>query len=238
MSALPDPPPDYRELLARYEGAHWWLAGMRQITWAMLGPARGRLLDVGCGPGRLLTELPAGLWGVGVDLQVAFAVGRPILQAEVSHLPFADAIFDIITALDLLEQACVEPALALAEMRRVLTPAGRLLVRVPAHPQLYGPHDLIWGGARRYRRDELATLLRHAGFAVQRLTYANSLLFLTSATARLAARQLGFGGYDLRPLPARLNRLLLGVLQIEAHWLRRHDLWAGLSLICLAVRTA
>jgi SAM-dependent methyltransferase len=236
MSASEPGPPDYRELLVRYGRSHWWIAGMRRITWTVLGRASGRLLDVGCGPGWLLAELPTGLHGVGIDFEVQFTVVRPVVAGDLCNLPFPADTFDVVTALDVLEQECVEPQQALAEVRRVLVPGGRLLARVPAYPRLYGPHDLMWGGARRYRREELAALLQEAGFAVRRLTFANSLLLPIGAFERLAARSIWSDGNDVRPLPALLNRLLLDILALEAQWLKTHDFRAGLSLLCLAER--
>jgi SAM-dependent methyltransferase len=236
MNAAEPGAPDYRELLARYGRSHWWIAGMRRITWAVLGRARGRLLDVGCGPGWLLAELPPGLHGVGIDFQVQFAVAGPVVTSDMCNLPFPANTFDIVTALDVLEQECVEPLQALAEVRRVLVPGGRLLARVPAYPRLYGPHDLMWGGARRYRREELGDLVRDAGFTVRRLTFANSLLLPIGAVERLAARRIWSDGNDVRLLPVLLNRLLLGILALEARWLRAHDFRAGLSLLCMAER--
>jgi SAM-dependent methyltransferase len=238
MNAGEPGPPDYRELLARYGSSHWWIAGMRRITWAVLGRASGRLLDVGCGPGWLLSELPPGLCGVGIDFQVQFALTRPVVAGNICNLPFPDNVFDVVTALDVLEQECVEPLQALAEVRRVLVPNGKLLARVPAYPRLYGPHDLMWGGARRYRREELGDLVQRGGFAVRRLTYANSLLLPVGAVGRLAARSIWSDGNDVQQLPPLLNRLLLGVLALEARWLRTHDFRAGLSLLCTAERNA
>jgi SAM-dependent methyltransferase len=167
---------------------------------------------------------------------VQFTVARPIVAGELCNLPFPANTFDVVTALDVLEQECVEPQQALAEAHRVLVPGGRLLARVPAYPRLYGPHDLMWGGARRYRREELGDLVQDAGFTVRRLTFANSLLLPIGAVGRLAARSIWSDGNDVRPLPALLNCLLLGILALEARWLRSHDFRAGLSLICMAER--
>lgn len=226
--------PDYREVLAQAGRSHWWALGMRRITWALLGRPQGRLLDIGCGPGWLLTERPAGVWAVGLDMELRFTPARPVVQGDAGRLPFRDGAFTVVTALDVLEQECVDAAATLAEARRVLATGGRLLARVPAIPGLYGPHDRFWGGVRRYKRAELGDLVRRAGFNVRRLTYANSLLFLTGAAARLAARWGRLNGNDLRPLPWPINGLLTGVLTLEAHWLRTRDFRAGLSLICLA----
>jgi|YNPNPStandDraft_1061719.scaffolds.fasta_scaffold16118_3 SAM-dependent methyltransferase len=225
---------DYRELLARYGRSHWWIVGMRRIVWALLGQPTGRMLDIGCGPGWLVAEHPAGAWVVGLDLDLRFAQARPVVMGDARRLPFADRTFAVVTLLDVLEQAHVDPPSTLAEARRVMAPGGCLLVRVPAHPALYGPHDRFWGGARRYTRQALGDLIGRAGFVVRRMTYANSLLFLTGAAARLAARWGWGDGNDLRPLPAGLNAALTAVLTGEARWLRAHDLPMGLSLFCLA----
>jgi SAM-dependent methyltransferase len=234
---------------------------MRRIAWALLGDVRGRVLDDGCACGWMLAELPQTAWGVGIDRYIdrdrpcgtraessgplsPAAAALPgqslpslpvrLAQADAAHLPFPAGSFDLVLALDLLEQRPVEPGEALAEARRVLVPGGRLLVRVPAHAALLGPHDYYWGGGRRYQRQELACLVRTAGFTIRRLTYANGVLFPLEAAGRLLGRAGLVGGADLLPLPGVLNRALLAVLTAEANRLRTRDLPLGLSLLCLA----
>ncbi len=226
-------PGNYRELLARYGRSHWWIVGMQRIVWALLGELSGRMLDIGCGPGWLVAEHPPGAWVVGLDLDLRFAQARPVVMGDAQRLPFADRTFTVITLLDVLEQEQVDPAAVLAEARRVIVPGGRLLVRTPAHPALYGPHDRSWGGIRRYTRRELADLIGRGGFVVRRLTYANSLLFLVGAAIRLVARWMGRDGNDLYPLPTPWNAFLTAVMSWEARWLRAHDFGMGLSLFCL-----
>ena len=229
---------------------YWWSAGMRQITWSLLGNERGRLLDVGCGPGWGQAEQPRGVWAAGLDraghlvdrrpsllyrptTQAPLGSRRPFVQADAGMIPFRAGAFDLVLALDLLEQQGVNPEMALKEIRRVLRPGGRLLARVPAHPWLYGPHDREWGGARRYRRAELRALIQGAGFSVRRLTYANSLIFPLAALVRLGGRA-GLLRDDLLWLAEPFGGFLLGLLRSEARWLRKRDLPAGLSLVCLA----
>jgi len=217
---------------------HWWSAGMRRITWTLLGDARGRLLDVGCGPGWDLAERPAGVWGIGLDQwrdRRAGMLGRtdPFVQADAGMLPFRTGSFDLVLALDLLEQQGLNPETVLREIRRVLRPGGRLLARVPAHPWLYGPHDRDCGGARRYRKAELTALIQRTGFSICRLTYANSFIFPLAAMVRFGGRA-GLLRDDLPWLQKPFAGILLAVLDSEARWLRERDLPVGLSLVCLA----
>jgi SAM-dependent methyltransferase len=219
--------------LGRPDVVHRWSAGMRAITWTLLGDACGRLLDVGCGSGLDLVKLPPDVWGVGLDRAAQCVVTRPFVQADAGRLPFRAGSFDLILALDILEQKGVDPAAVLSEIRRVMRSGGRMLARVPAHPGLYGPHDRAWGGARRYRKAEVKVLVESAGFTIGRLTYANSYLFPLAALVRLGGRA-GVVKDDLLRLAEPFGGLLSSVLSSEARWLQGRDLPTGLSLVCLA----
>jgi SAM-dependent methyltransferase len=204
-----------------------------------------RVLDAGCGPGWDLAALPVGFFGVGLDRTViapgSQAVeGRltPLVRGDAEQLPFGGHAFDLVLALDLLEQTNLRPDRVLDEAYRALRPGGWLLARVPAQPWLYGPHDRAFGGARRYRKQKLGAIIEAAGFSISRLTYANTLLFPAEAIGRLMQRAGIIGGDDLRPVPEFVNRCLASILTLEAHWLMTHDLPFGLSLLCLAKRPA
>jgi len=233
--------------LAAIEERHWWYAGMRRITRALLGPAvaargrRPRLLDVGCGTGLNVAE--AGRWAdaVGVDvsdeaLRFARARGIAVARASIEALPFADATFDVVTSFDVLYHRAVgDDARAVRELARVLAPGGLLFVRTPALAALRRAHDDAVHGARRHSRGELRALLDGAGLRVERLSYCNTLLLpmiaLRAAVDRTRpARQ----GSDLEELPAPVEALLGGALALEARLLRRVDLPLGASLIALA----
>lgn len=100
--------------------------------------ARGRVLEVAIGTGLNLPHYPADAMVTGIDLspamlaiarQRAAELGREVVlrEGDAQELPFADASFDtVVCALSLC--SIPDPAAALGEMKRVLTPGGRLLL--------------------------------------------------------------------------------------------------------------
>jgi SAM-dependent methyltransferase len=94
-----------------------------------------RLLDAGCGSGRLFAYDLRGRAGliVGVDTSPDVAhnpnVDAP-LRASLTALPFADETFDLIICKHVLEHL-EEPESAFRELARVLRPHGQLLILTP-----------------------------------------------------------------------------------------------------------
>lgn len=209
-------------------------------------PAPLRILDAGCGTGGLLTHLAQRGQAVGIDLSplgLSFARqrGLPSLsQASVERLPFADAAFDLITCMDVLYHLQVhEDVAALREFHRVLRPGGYLLVKVPAFEALRGRHDQTVHTRHRYTLAELRVKLQITGFRVERATYANTLLLPLAAAKRLLEHVLPLaseGESDVQMPAPWLNRLLTGVMQVEARLVRQVDLPIGVSAIALARR--
>jgi arsenite methyltransferase len=114
----------------------------RALVHEALAAAPGeRVLDAGCGPGFYVAETleRVGAEGsvVGVDgsaAMLALAAKRceahdnvSFQEGDVTALPVADADFDRALSVQVLEYVADIPA-ALAEMRRVLRPGGRVLI--------------------------------------------------------------------------------------------------------------
>jgi SAM-dependent methyltransferase len=162
-----------RRLIGRVR--HWpihpqWLlstkdeAGQLAETLARFG---GTVVDIGCADGRLSTMLPETCRYVGLDYP-GTAVGlyetRPDVFADAAHLPFGDASVDGVILKDVLEHVR-NPEMALAEIARVLRPAGQLMLWVPfLYPIHDAPHDY-----QRFTEHGLRAYLAGHGFEIESL---------------------------------------------------------------------
>ena len=240
-------------IMARREERHWWYAGMRRVALAVLDPVLLgrpglRILDAGCGTGGTTAELRRYGEVVGIDvaweaLEPARARGlHQLARASIERLPFPAAHFDVATSFEVVYHLGVgSDTAALAEIRRVLKPGGVLLLRVPAHDWLRGEHDRLVHTRHRYSRPEVLAKLEQAGFIVDRLSWANTVLFLPAVAKRLMERSAngndggGSGEPDLWQPPGPLNAVLESAVAIEALAIPRGmPLPFGLSLLAVA----
>ncbi len=115
------------------------------------------VLDVGCGPGALTSEL---LRRAGPDAVTAVDPSEPFVaaarnrhptvdvrQASAEALPFDDATFDAALA-QLVVHFMDAPVAGLREMVRVLRPGGRVAACVWDEEQGGSPLSLFWEAAR------------------------------------------------------------------------------------------
>ncbi|MEZ5965550.1 MAG: class I SAM-dependent methyltransferase [Planctomycetota bacterium] len=236
----------------RRGGEHWWIRARRTIFATMLDEVLGvragagaRILDIGPGSGVNMPVLaPRGAVTVldsdASSLAACREVGaRAVVRADALHPPLADATFDLVCALDVLEHL-EDDAGALAAWRRLLSPGGHLLLSVPAFAFLWGRQDVLSHHKRRYRRPDLVAKVSAAGFAVRRASYFNTLLFPPIAGARLLMRPflrrlVARGTSDLAaPTPFGLDTALYRLFAAEAGWLSRRNLPVGVSILLVA----
>ena len=237
----------YREQF-ELEDTHWWFAGRRAVIRALLARAGTngnhlRVLDAGCGTGRNMLEFGSLGSVEGVDaspdaIEFCRRRGVPgVHEGQIEQLPFADGAFDLILATDVLEHLRDDHA-ALAELRRVAAPGGRLLATVPAYGWLWSQHDSAHHHFRRYTSRLLRGRLLGAGWKPTEWTYFNSLLLPPIAAVRLAARRRPVDEVerpDLKLTPPALNHLLAQPMEIEAALIARGArLPAGVSIGLLA----
>ncbi|HEY3174662.1 MAG TPA: class I SAM-dependent methyltransferase [Candidatus Polarisedimenticolia bacterium] len=234
------------EILYRTEESHWWFAGRRrlildQIARCCEGRRDLRSLDLGCGTGIFLESLARYGEPVGLDVSedaLAFCRERRLtrlVRADGSLIPFADESFDLLTANDLIEHL-EDDAAALSEFRRVLKPGGRAIVFVPAFGFLWSLQDEISHHRRRYTVPRLARAIGEAGLEVERITYANTLLFPVIFAGRQALKVMRRfrevrTENDLHP--GWSNGILKTIFGWEAPLLRRMDLPFGVSILAV-----
>ncbi len=133
-----------------------------------------------------------------------------------------------------------DPSGALVALRQRLNSGGWLLVTVPALNWLWSAHDFSHHHRRRYRAEELASLIREAGFETVYLSYYNFFLFPFVAVARLVRRRAASpdGTHDLDVPIEPFNRLLYLVFSSERFILGKLSFPIGISLIALGRRPA
>ena len=149
--AYPETPVDFRRIFQLVEltpfsegGWNWW-ADLRREALDSVGDVRGlRVLDYGCGFGKLgmyLSLCGAKVWGFDLStpaIETANRVARrygltaQFEQMDAEELRYADGSFDLIMGFGVLHHVIKYP-LAGAQLFRVLAPGGRAVF-----------HETLW----------------------------------------------------------------------------------------------
>jgi 2-polyprenyl-3-methyl-5-hydroxy-6-metoxy-1,4-benzoquinol methylase len=175
----------YLEGIRATEETNWWYTARKEL---ILGLVKGeRILEVGCGTGTIAAALARNSSIVGVDptltavqmtkLRTSEAhLDLEVIQADGLELCFASEAFEAAICADVIEHVDDDYSFLL-EVRRVLEPAGYLLITAPANRLLWSQLDEEVGHRRRYDLGSIQKLLRKAGFEEIRVRYWNSILF-------------------------------------------------------------
>ncbi|MDE8653920.1 class I SAM-dependent methyltransferase [Novosphingobium album (ex Liu et al. 2023)] len=142
----------------------------------LIAPAPGEaILDAGCGTGAAMAEMlrraDCSMTGADISATMLEEARRKLgtraacVLAPLEALPFADATFDAVLALNVL-YFCRPDQGMLRSIHRVLKPGGRLCAYVSDRRSMEGWPLVREGYHRLYDRSELVAALVSAGFAL------------------------------------------------------------------------
>lgn len=190
----------------RFGGAAGAWVNQREIeTVLSLLPPSPRVLDLGCGTGRLTRVLAARSWTLGLDVSAAMlAQARqdcavPLVRGDAFALPFAGSSFDAVIALRVAFHFADLEALV-RESARVVAPGGTVIFdSYRWSPRAWLPLDAArWGGG----------VYAHSRLQIERAAAQAGLQIVRRHACFL------FSPYLYRRLPLAAVRVLDGM---EAH---------------------
>ncbi len=216
--------PDRLARLGEIERWHFWFIGRQTLVKQFLEKYLSggvSLLDIGCGTGWMMEQLiRQGYQVTGLDFRLeGLQATRErlskalLIQADATYLPIAEAAFNGIILLDVLEH--VNDVLLLKQANHLLKPGGIAVISVPALPWLWSYRDVAAGHRRRYTRRHFRQLLAESGFKIMEIRYYQCLLLPITILARILGREDSrLRDLEDRPSPV-LNKTLAGINRIE-----------------------
>jgi len=238
------------EVMYDIEEDYWWYIGLRKLVLSYLNGTKSddrklKILDAGCGTGKLLEDCNSyGAYGLDFSEEaLRFCKLRNLknmLRASISHIPFKDDSFDLVTSFDVI--CCLDvhyDMVILKELYRITNKNGILLLNLPAYNFLQSTHDRAVHIKHRYFMSEVKRKVEKAGFVIERITYRNTFLFPIAFTVRVLKKMLTTdmdkSKSDLQPLPRFLNKILTYTLLLENKLIVSGVSFPfGLSIFCVA----
>lgn len=224
---------------------HWYYVSKGRALRQLLRHVRNaKLLDVGAGSGVFSRQLlDAGICKRATCVDPAYAEERTESHngREIGFVRHAeDHEHDLLLMMDVLEHVDDDVGL-LREYSETMPKGAWVVLTVPAFQFLWSGHDVFLEHRRRYTRRQLENVAAKAGLTVVRSRYFFGLLFPVAAVLRLyAAWRLKKAEVepksDLRKSSAAVNKALVLAHDIERGTLFRFNIFAGLTIFCLARR--
>jgi trans-aconitate methyltransferase len=160
----------------------------RRLIAAALAAPPTTVVDVGAGDGwfaeQLRNDLAPGASIICVDRNyTATDLARHLPAGIVRRTTMPDEPAQLVLALDVLEHIDDDRTFVTRQLAPLVSPAGRLVVSVPAHQRLFTSHDQALGHFRRHDAASLRALLEPRFEVLSEGSLFTTLLAPRAATA-------------------------------------------------------
>lgn len=218
---------------------HWWNLVRNGFIRRLVDKtcrADSAIMEIGCGRGIVVQYLrDRGFDCEGVELAVVEpmrgVVGYVRSGVSAFDLPEVDrARFDIVLLLDVLEHL-PDPQDFIGRVLQAYPNARRLIVTLPACPELWTNYDEHYGHYRRYVLDDLPALFRDPALRVKASGYFFHGVYLPARLLAGAGKDRAVDIVPPKGLNRLIHRLVAFVLAIDARVLPSR--WRGTSLFAV-----
>jgi len=238
----------FYQIYYEQERKHWWFKVRANILINQIKKlglkSNSKILNVGACTYKTSELLEAFGKVISVEFDedccafVKQKLGKEMIQASATALPFADNSFDLICAFDVIEHI-ENDALAIQEIKRVTKENGFVFLSVPAYQFLWSYHDVVNHHFRRYTLKNLLSLVAPPKNKIIKKTYFNSILFAPILILRLLskfksnkveAEKSNLEVFDNNKL---INRIFYKLFSIEVSLLNKMNFPFGVSIMLL-----
>ena len=173
----------------KLESVHWWYRGLHdlveRIVRKLSSGKRLKILDAGCGTGRMMEMLSKYGDVTGIDRSpdaIGFCFRRGLTNLKTEDLntwapPRSE--YDLIVSNDVLSDANIQSETAIVQkFSTALKTRGYLVMNLPAFDSLKRGHDQAVSTKRRFRKRNIIPDLDRAGFRILKASYRLPLLFV------------------------------------------------------------
>ena len=177
----------WHEIVDATYGKEDFLSDRDEIVISLLG-RQNRILEVGCGAGRVIGLTNANE-KYGIDISktaiasaLKLGINAQVVDVDEENLPFESGYFDGVLAVEILEHV-FDPVYVLAEINRVLKEDGVLIVTVPnvgyfkirlallfgRFTDFHGSGLVVDEHIRFYTQTSLEKLVKLSGFEIEKV---------------------------------------------------------------------
>lgn len=230
------------------ETSFWWYRVLHELVETIIEkhkPAGAiRILDAGCGTGRMMEICRKYGLVEGIDYSVDavnYARKRGLDNVELGDLNEVSLeanSYDLILSLDVLYHSAIRDDKAiLQKFYHGLKEGGLLIINLPAFEYLKRSHDKVVFTKKRYRKKAFKKEVTEVGFHKLHSSYRMPHLFFIILITKIFHQKsrMHTPESDLKEIPGWLNRLLLSMGRAE-NWFISHGITfpVGSSLFVLA----